>query len=215
MSSNRSNLLPREEEVLTGKYENFWKVNLLRGALAILIGSAILVVPDLARTILLLPSAVAFVILSLAFYGVADSILVFVTSYFTSLRAARAALRVQSTAGVLIGILFGSILFDRIQLEWFLYLIALQAFATAYSEFVIARHTTRRHGSRVSFVAAVAALARAMIYAITATVAPTDLTPREIAYLAYAYLAAFGVAQILMSGRMLYLERHHDRTATA
>ena len=198
-----------------GKYENFWKVTILRGALAILIGSAILVVPDLARTILLLPFAVAFVILSLVVYGVADSILVFVTSYLTSLRPARVALRLQSTCGVLIGFLFGSILFDRIQLEWFLYLIALQAFSTSYSEFVIARHTSRKHGSRISFVAAVAALACAMIYSITATVAPTDLNPREIAYLAYAYLAAFGVAQILMAARMLYLERRADGTATA
>ena len=198
-----------------GKYENFWKVTVLRGILALLIGSAILVVPDMARTILFLPFAVAFVILSLAFYGVADSVLVFVTSYFTSLRPGKVALRLQSAAGVLIGILFGSILFDRIHLEWFLYLISLQAFSTAYSEFAIARHTSRRHGSRVSFVAAVAALACAMIYSITATVAPTDLSPREIAYLAYTYLAAFGISQILMATRMLYLERHADGTAAA
>ncbi len=198
-----------------GKYENFWKVTVFRGVLALLIGSAILIVPDMARTVLFLPFAVAFVILSLALYGVADSVLVFVTSYFTSLRPAKVALRLQSISGVLVGFLFGSILFDRIHLEWFLYLIALQAFCTSYSEFAIARHTSRRHGSRVSFVAAVAALACAMIYSITATVAPTDLSPREIAYLAYTYLAAFGISQILMATRMLYLERHADRTATA
>ena len=198
-----------------GKYENFWIVTILRGVLAILIGSAIIFVPDMARTILFLPFAVAFVILSLVAYGIADSILVFITSFFTSLRPAKAELRLQSAAGVVIGILFCSILFDKIQLDWFLYLIALQAFATAYSEFTIASHTSKKHGSRTSYVAAVVALLCAMGYTITATFAPTDLTPREIAYLAYAYLAAFGVAQSVMAARMLYIECHANRVAQA
>jgi hypothetical protein len=198
-----------------GKYENFWIVTILRGVLALLIGSAILVVPDLTRTLLFLPFAVAFVIVSLVVYGVADSLLVFVTSFFTSLHPAKAALRLQSAAGVVIGILFASVLFDRIQLDWFLYLIALQAFATAYSEFIIARHTSKKHGSIVSYIAAIAALACAMIYTITATVAPAHLVPREIAYLAYAYLAAFGAAQTLMATRMLFIERKTNRTVHA
>ena len=73
------------------RYENFWIVTIFRGVLAILLGSPILVVPDMARTLLLLPFAVAVAVLSLAAYGVADSILVFVTSFFASLRPARIA----------------------------------------------------------------------------------------------------------------------------
>jgi uncharacterized membrane protein HdeD (DUF308 family) len=204
-----------EEGVLMGKYENFWIVTILRGALAILIGSAILIVPDMARTLLFLPFAVAFVILSLVVYGIADSVLVFITSFFTSLHPAKTALRLQSAIGVSIGILFCSILFDKIQLEWFLYLIALQAFATAYSEFVIARHTSKKHGSHSSYVAATVALICSMVYTIAATIAPTDLTPREIAILAYAFLAAFGVAEVAMATRMLYIERHANPLAHA
>jgi uncharacterized membrane protein YfcA len=59
------------------KYENFWVVTIFRGVLAVLIGAAILVVPDMTRTLLLLPVGVAFAVISLAFYGVADSLLVF------------------------------------------------------------------------------------------------------------------------------------------
>jgi hypothetical protein len=198
-----------------GKYENFWIVTLLRGVLAILIGSAILVVPDMARTILLLPFAVAVVILSLLVYGIADSVLVFITSFFTSLHKAKTALRLQSAAGVVIGVMFCSILFDKIHLEWFLYLIALQAFCTAYAEFTIARHNSRKHGSIASFIAATVALTCAMVYTIAATVAPVDLTPRQIALLAYAYLAAFGVAQVLMAARMLYVEHQSKNLAHA
>ena len=198
-----------------GTYENFWIVTILRGLLAILISSAILVVPDMARTLLFLPFAVAFVVLSLVIYGLVDSILVFITSFFLSLRPARLALRGQSLVGIAIGVLFCSILFDRIQIEWFLYLIALQAFATAYAELTIARQTSKKHGSRSSYAAAGVALVCAMVYATAAMIAPKDLTPREIAVLAYAYLAAFGVAQLLMASRMLHLERHANRIAQA
>lgn len=90
-------------------YENFWTVTIFRGVLAILIGSAVVVVPDLARTLLFLPFAVAFVIISLAVYGIADSVLVFITSFFTSLRPVKTALRLQSACGIVIGVLFCSI----------------------------------------------------------------------------------------------------------
>jgi uncharacterized membrane protein HdeD (DUF308 family) len=187
-------------------YENFWIVTILRGVLALLIGSAVLVVPDMTRNLLFLPFAVAFVILSLAAYGVADSVLVFVTSYFTPLQPARVALRLQCAFGVVIGVLFCSILFDSIQIEWFLYLIALQAFATACAEFVTARHTSKEQGSGWSYVAAAIALLCAAIYTVAGAIAPADLTPRQTAILAYSYLAAFGVAQVLMATRMLYIE---------
>jgi hypothetical protein len=189
------------------KHENFWIATILRGVLALLIGSGILVIPDLARTILFLPFALAFVILSLAAYGIADSVLVFVASLATSLWPVRTELRLQSAVGVVIGVLFCSILFDRVHLEWFLYLIALQAFATAFAEFEIASHTSRDHGSRWCYVTAGIALLCGVGYTLAAVLAPGDMTPREVALFAYAYLAAFGLAQILMATRMLMFER--------
>lgn len=195
------------------KPENFWIVTILRGVLALLIGSGILVVPDMARTILFLPFALAFVIVSLALYGIADSVLVFITSFFTSLPAAKTALRAQSACGIAIGVLLCSILFDRIHLEWFLYLIAAQALATSFAEFIVARHTTARHGSKWSYVAAIIALLCAAGYVVAASLAAARMTPRDIASLAYAYLAIFGVAQTLMAARMLSLEHHSARFA--
>jgi uncharacterized membrane protein HdeD (DUF308 family) len=197
------------------RYESFWIVTIYRGALAILLGSAILFVPDMARTLLLLPFAVAFAVLSLAAYGIVDSVLVFVTSFFASLRRSRTALRIQSALGIVLGALFFSILFDKLQLHWFLYLIALQAVAAAYSEYLIARHTSRRHGSRWSYAAAAAALLCAIAYTVAAAIAPDSLTQRQISLLAYAYLGAFGIAQVLMAARMLHIERQADALAHA
>ena len=112
----------------------------------------------------------------------------------------------RALAVLLIGILFCSILFDRIQLGWFLYLIAAQALATAYAEFTMARHTAKEHGSRWNYAAASIALLCAVSYLVAGICAPANLTPHDIAMLAYAYLAAFGVAQSLMAGRMLAFE---------
>jgi len=196
-------------------YENFWIVTILRGVLALLIGSGILIVPEMTRTLLFLPFAVAFVVLSLAIYGTADSVLVCVTSFFTSIRSARAALRLQSGLGIVIGLLFCSILFEKIRLEWFLYLIAVQAVAAAFSEFVVARHTSRRHGSRWNYVAAGIALLCAAGYATISAFARESLTPHEISILAYAYLATFGMAQILIAARMLFIEHRLDDVAHA
>ncbi len=192
------------------KHENFWIAAILRGVLAILIGSGILIVPDLARNLLFLPFALAFVILSLAglrrcgqHSGLRDQLL------------HRTGSSEESAFGVAIGALFCSIFFDRIHLEWFLYLIALQAFATSCAEFMIARHTSREHGSSWCYVASAIALVCAATYAVVAKVAQATLSPREIALLAYAYLAVFGVAQTLMATRMLVLEHHSAQVAHA
>ena len=113
----------------------------------------------------------------------------------------------QSVAGLIVGALFFSILFDKIQLHWFLYLIAAQAFATACLEFLIARHTSRRHGSRWSYTAGSAALFCCIGYIVAAVLAPANLDPRQIVFLAYAYLGVYGIAQTLMATRMLHIER--------
>ena len=73
--------------------EHFWWTTLIRGFLALLTGSVIMVVPDMANTLLLLPIAIVVAILSLAVYGVLDSVLVFVTSYMAASQPAKIALR--------------------------------------------------------------------------------------------------------------------------
>jgi hypothetical protein len=70
--------------------DHFWWTTLVRGFLALLTGSAIMAVPDMTNTLLLLPIALVVAILGLAVYGTLDSVLVFVTSYMVSSRVADA-----------------------------------------------------------------------------------------------------------------------------
>lgn len=197
------------------RYERFWTATMIRGILALLVGSAIAVIPDMAMTLLLLPFALAISILGLAAYGIADSVIIFITSFIPSFKAARIALRFQAICGVFVGLLLFAIVYDHVQLHWFFYLIALQALFTAGLEFVIARHTSKRHGSRWNFAAAIVAMTCGVTYLIAALTAEVYLVSSSIAWLVYGYLGAFGLTECLMAARMLYFERRYTHLAHA
>lgn len=184
--------------------DKFWVVTILRGLLAVFLATSILVVPDLARTPLLASLAEDIAVLSLVIYGVLDSTLVLISSRFVPIPSIKPALRIQSICGLCIGVLFWFILFDKLELHWFLYLIAVQAAATSYAEHAIARHTSKANGSSIFYLGAWVTLFAAIAYACVGAFASGALTTREISYAAYAYLGAFGVSQAVMAGSALY-----------
>src|SRR5215472_12283493 len=96
---------------------HFWLTIMARGFVALLTGSAILIVPDLARSLLLLPIALAVAITGLAAYGVIDSVLIFVSSFMIKRTAATVALRFQGLVGVGIGLLLLSVVYDHVELK--------------------------------------------------------------------------------------------------
>src|SRR5215471_2302183 len=97
---------------------HFWRATVIRGSLALVFGSAVLVIPDMANSLLLLPFAVAVSILCLAAYGVLDSAVIFVTSFMASSRIPKIALRLQGTFGVIVGVTLFFIVYDRMRMEW-------------------------------------------------------------------------------------------------
>lgn len=187
--------------------EHFWWITLARGFVALVAGSAIAVVPDMARTLLLLPMAIAVSILGLAVYGVLDSVLVFITSYTVASRLARIILRLQGVIGITLGALIYRVFFFRVQLYWFLILIAIQSLSTAVAEFLLARHSMTPSTSRWNFTAAVIAFGFSCSYSCMALTFADRLLPQEITWLLYGYLVAFGIAQCLTAARMLYADR--------
>lgn len=186
---------------------HFWTATLGRGALALIVGSAVIVIPDMATTLLLLPFALVISILCLATYGVLDSALVFTTSFMASSRRARVALRLQGMVGVICGIVLLAVVYDRIRLHWFLYLIAFQALCVAIAEFVVARHAFPRGTSAWNYAAATVALVFVAAYTLVGIFFRETLLPREIAWLIYGYLVAFGLAECLTASRMLYADQ--------
>ena len=187
--------------------EHFWWATLVRGFLALLVGSVVMIIPDMARTLLLLPVAIAISILALAAYWILDSVLVLLTSYMTDSSHAKIALRFQGITGIAVGVLLYRVFFLSIRLEWFLALIAVQALVTGASEFIAARHSRTHSLSRWNLAAAFVALAFSGAYGYLGVIARTQLEPQIVAWLVFAYLVAFGVAESLTAARMLYADR--------
>jgi hypothetical protein len=192
--------------------EHFWWTTLVRGFLALLTGSAIMAVPDMTNTLLLLPIAVVVAILSLAVYGTLDSVLVFVTSYMAASRPAKAALRIQGLIGVIVGVLLYSVFLDKVRLHWFLILISVQALSTAVGEFLAAKHSRTLATSHWNFAASAVALCFSCTYFYITVGLADQMAPRQISCLLFGYLLVFGIAQCLTAARMLYSD-HQFRPA--
>ncbi len=186
---------------------HFWAATLIRGVLALLIGSAVLVIPDMAKTLLLLPFAIAISVLCLAAYGILDSAIIFATSFMAATRRAKFALRIQGIAGSIIGIILFSVVIDRVQMHWFLYLVGFQALGIAIAEFVVAKHGVAEPTTVWNYAASAIALLCGIAYLVPALLYGPDLQPRTIAFLVFGYLIAFGMAQCITAARMLYADR--------
>ena len=189
------------------KDAHFWMVTLLRGILALLVGSMVLVIPDMARTLLLLPLAIAMAVLGLATYGVLDSALILISSFMAESRAVRSMLLAQGGLGVLIGLLLLFVVLDNLRLEWFLILAALQAAYAGIGELVVARHAGSHSISRWNNAAGIIALIVSAVYCVLMLGAAARLNPEHISQLVYGYLVAFGIAQCTTAARMLYADR--------
>jgi len=191
-------------------YEHFWGITLVRGLLAIFVGCSVIVVPDMATTLLLLPFAVAFSVLGLAMYGILDSALVLIASFNTDDAWPRTAQRLQGFLGVTVGILMFTVVFDHMRLHWFFYLVSLQLGSMAISEFFVARHVSNRHGSRWLFSTALLATIASIGYLYAALHFGEQFSSRAIAWYLYGYLLSFGIAQCLIAASMLYMDLEPD-----
>jgi hypothetical protein len=184
---------------------------MVRGLVAIIAATGILFIPEMASTILLLPFAIGISILCLAAYGTIDSAIVFTTSFLIpAQRPGRVVLRVQGICGAVIGILLFALVYDHVDLPWFLYLAAVQATGVAISEFIVARGTSAHHGAKWCYASAGVAG-----FSAIALLFGTNLNPRELAWLIYGYLAVFGFNLFALSARMLLAERESLHTAKA
>jgi uncharacterized membrane protein HdeD (DUF308 family) len=197
-----------KREYFMRRHIHFWYLILTRGFLAILAGCGALVLPDMARTLLLLPIAVAISILVLGVYGTVDSALAFVSSFIVEQPQTRRLLRLQGIVGIAVGIVLLTVAYSHVRLEWFLVLIALQLLAVAAGETGVAMHAHSHTPSIWNYAGAVTALLFAIAYLVAGLHFADVLSPRQIALLIYYYLLVFGVTQCLIAARMLYSESH-------
>lgn len=182
-------------------YSRYWIVTLARGVLAFAVGFFVFVVPAMARTILLLPFAIVLTVLSLAAYGVFDSAMVLMNVGNIPNKPGASAHLVQGLYGLLTGAAIMFVVYDRMDLSWFVYLASVQAFVASVTEYLIARDTHRAHGSRAVY--AISAIT--FVFAIALLMA-RGMNATQLTLTLFGYLAAFGTTLIVLSGRMLFAQ---------
>jgi hypothetical protein len=132
-----------------------------------------------------------------------DSAVVLVTSFMIPRgMPGRLILRLQGIGGAVVGAVLFSLIYKSVNMQWFLYLSALQAALLAVTEFVVARGTSAHHGAKWCYAAAGIAAVSAV-----ALVCGANLPPRELAWLIYGYLGVSGFNLFALSARMLFAER--------
>lgn len=182
-------------------YSRYWIATLARGVLAFAVGFFVFVVPAMARTILLLPFAIVLTILSLAAYGLFDSAIVLMNVGNIPNKSGASAHLIQGAYGLLTGAAIMFVVYDRMDLSWFVYLASAQAFVASVTEYLIARGTHREHGSRAVYLIS----AITFVFAIALLLA-RGMNPTQLTLTLFSYLAAFGITLIVLSGRMLFAE---------
>ncbi len=184
-------------------YSEYWTATLVRGVVAIIAGTGVLFLPEMASTILLRPFGIVIAILCLAAYGIVDSAIVLATSFMIRPgQPGRIAMQLQGLAGATIGILLFALVYNRIDLEWFIYLAALHALSAAVVEFIVARGTSRHHAANWCYAASAIAAVSAV-----ALLLGRNGTPRELTWLLFAYLGVFGFNIAALAARMIFAER--------
>jgi uncharacterized membrane protein HdeD (DUF308 family) len=184
-------------------YSEYWTATLVRGVVAIIAGTGVIFLPEMASTILLRPFGVVIAILCLAAYGIVDSAIVLATSFMIRPgQPGRVAMRLQGLAGATIGILLFALVYNRIDLDWFIYLAALHALCAAAVEFIVAQGTAKHHAANWCYgSSAIAALSA------VALLLGRNGGPRELTWLLFAYLCVFGFNLAALAARMLFAER--------
>jgi hypothetical protein len=195
-------------------YGEYWTATMVRGLLAIVAGTGILVFPQMVETILLRPFALAISVLCLAAYGTIDSAIVLITGFMIPPgHSGRLILKVQGICGAVLGVLLFGFVYDRLSLQWFIFLAAAQATCTAIAEFVVARDTAAHHGANWCYAAAVIAAASAVALLWAGTT--DDLSARKLTWLIFAYVEVFGFNLFALSAHMIFAKRHELRAHSA
>jgi hypothetical protein len=148
--------------------------------------------------------AVAFSMLTLPAYGVMDSSLVLLSSTMSRSRKAVMALRMQGAVGIVVGVLLFAVLYERVKLEWFFLLAGVQALCLGVTEVAVARHTISHAKTIWNYGAAAVAFSFGSAYLLLRFVFADGLSSREICWLIYGYLLAFGFCQTMTASRMLF-----------
>jgi hypothetical protein len=192
-------------------YTAYWLATCVRGVIALAAGVTIIFCSELNSTILLLPLGIVLSRLVLSAYVVVDSAVIVASSFMLPHHhLGRVALRIRGAIGMPIGIACFILGQGEADLEWFIYLVALQAASVAIADYLFAREIAEFHNSKWCYAAAgIAALSSIGLLIFH------NATGHLLIWVLFGYLWCFGLVLFVLSCHMLYEEHRASRAKVA
>lgn len=190
-------------------FHQYWTFSAIRGAMTLLASIAILTVPQATSSILSLPVLITLAIDCLATYSVLDGAVMVLLAKLLPARANHQnALYEQAFLAVSTGMLLYLLVYEALSMHWLMWIVAFQAGGAALFELAVARDTHRQYGCFSCY-------ATSIVLGVAAIGLPfaAGLDASGMALALGTYVGLYGSSELLLGGRMLFLEYRSEHPA--
>ena len=183
-------------------FHEYWTFSAIRGAMTLLATIAILAVPQATSFMLSLPVLINLAIDFFAAYIIFDGVVMILLAKLLPARATnRKVLYGQALLAMATGTMLYLIVYGALNLYWLIWIAASQAALAGIVELIVARDTHRQYGClscySTSIVLGLSAIALPFAGGLGATGMSLALA---------SYVGVYGVSELLLGGRMLFVE---------
>jgi hypothetical protein len=182
-------------------FHEYWSFSAIRGVMALFAATAIVAVPRAAADLFNIPVLLLLAVALYALYNVFDgAAMVLLANVLPAQAARRRVFLVQSTLALVFGALLFLVGYRVFSLSWLIAIATAQAATTAVAEFLVARSTHRVYGCLSCYSTTIVLACAAVALPFTALLSSVDMAPALA-----AYLSIFGMSELFVGGRMLFL----------
>jgi hypothetical protein len=191
-------------------FHEYWTFSAIRGALTVLASLFIFVAPQGLAFVFKGPLLAGVAITFLATFCIFDGGVMILLSHLLPARAThRKAFYGQAIMSAVFGLLLYVVVGGAVHMRWLMLIVASQAALAAWSELRVARDTHQQYGCLSCYTTPLVLGVSAMLLPFASRLDAAGMT------IALAsYVALHGASELVLGGRMLFLEYRSEHPAT-
>lgn len=191
-------------------FHEYWTFSAIRGALTVLASMIIFVAPQGLAFVFKGPLLVGVAITFLATVSIFDGgVMILLANLLPARATHRKAFYGQALMAMFFGLLLYMVVGGAINMRWLMLLVASQAALAAISELRVARDTNEQYECLSCYLTPIVLGVSAILLPFASRLDAAGMT---IALASYA--GAHGASELILGGRMLFLEFRSEHPAT-
>jgi hypothetical protein len=199
------------QEKIMKPFHQYWTFSAIRGAMTVFAALAILAVPQAQAFIFNAPVAIGLAINCLATFSIFDGgVMILLANLLPARARNRKVLYAQALMAVSSGLLLYAVIGGVVGLQWLMWIAAFQAALVTFAEWMIARDTHQQYGCLSCYTTS-------MVLGLSALALPFagGLNAAGMSIALASYIGLYGTSELVLGGRMLFLEYRSEHPATA